>query len=1544
MPPIEEAQADGENWLTGWSYRRAITINNTGTAISEDFQVIIDDFDTATLVTASKMRSDGYDIRFTRSNGSTVMPYWVESGMNTSTTDIWVKITADSGVRIPNGDSTIYMYYGKSDETTEASNGSTTFEFFDDFEGAGETTAFYPTGWTKSGSNPLKDFGTSQAWFGACYNDYDSKFYLYLQTDSLPNSTIECWSFTKANAEIPANWVNEGTIYTLSEAWEGSWIEPHSVIFETQAMADSRRDIEDPGGAPHSGSTRKWRLYYCADSAGYETGFLLASETDMTSWTAYSGNPVYVENTYGYPDCKAVVYNDEVWMVIGEYTKGAGCLDAYFTHSSNGINNWTDESSIGCEWLLGQPITVGNGMVTFKHENSDTELHEGYTEDGESISLYSSNPIMTGSGAGAYDQRIEWLAVAHTKDYTSKIDGYYYLWYIGLGADSSHHQMCLAKTQTVTQETIKNLDTNKWTKKANADVTISNGIATLKSSDASSSGIYTKVYSHSADGVIIEYQGKRGTSASGTRFVGSMSDVNAMHKGAGGLGYYALNQGVKCWNYAGTSNYPTGTIDNIFYDMTTYLKPTEIVITGAGLTATIANTLASYPIGVGIPDQVGWYMKNFRVRKYASPEPSASVGNETALPTIHFTSASSSGAESVTPAQLELSLSGASGQDVTVDYSATGGTASGSGTDYTLANGTATITAGNTTTTVNITIVNDSLDETNETIEVTVSNPSNATLGANTVHTYTIEDDDDAPSVSFTNTPYNHAETGSQTISATISSVSGKEVSVNYASSDSTATAGSDYTATNGTLTWSISETGEKTFNVVILEDDIDEDNETVNLTLSSPSNCTISGVNPVSLNITDNDTAGITVNPTSGLTTTEAGGAAGFTIVLDTQPTADVSIGLSSSDTSEGTVLPASLTFTSGNWSVEQNVTVTGVDDSVDDADIGYTIVTAAASSTDPNYNNLDASDVSITNTDDDEPAPSGGGGGMPAEWHNPPAPPSQGFSILINDDAQFTNILTVTLNLRGGSDAKRMAISNFSDFRDIGQELYNTTKEWNLCKGKKVCEEREYIVYAKFYTQYGQPSPVVFDSIIYQKEKVEEEKPIIIKVPEEIKKISEEAKKISEKAKEIVKKIAEVFKPKPIEITQPEIPIEELVPEQTPLVFQSKYNLLTYTLENKPFTKFTLAPLPREIRVLAQKFPEFGETLKKVGITKITDIEKLRTVKLTLPGLTERMGLPTTKVEPGKLALPIGVPIANLSPQIKKQIPSEIVFAKGGGELIDFNITLTVSEKGEPEQKITTISGKPLQLVVKPEKPVKSVKGYLVFKSKKPRPSSFQFPLNRLAASLIFASPVFAYPQEKPVRIKERLVMLEFEYTDPDNDGIYTAEIQAPLVEGEYEIITVMDFEDPRLGTKEIRLITVVDPEGYVFEKYGDKETRIPGAIVSIYWLNLETKQYELWPATEYQQENPQITNATGKYSFLVPEGSYCLKVEAPGYLIYNGKPFQVKEGSGVHINIELKTKYWWLKIVDWKTILLILVIILLFYNFYRDRIRERIMKKES
>ncbi|NJS13088.1 MAG: hypothetical protein HC789_23310, partial [Microcoleus sp. CSU_2_2] len=117
----------------------------------------------------------------------------------------------------------------------------------------------------------------------------------------------------------------------------------------------------------------------------------------------------------------------------------------------------------------------------------------------------------------------------------------------------------------------------------------------------------------------------------------------------------------------------------------------------------------------------------------------------------------------------------------------------------------------------------------------------------------------------------------------------------------------------------------------------------------------------------TENSTstpAGITVSPTTGLKTTEAGGTDTFTVKLNSQPTANVTIDLGSSNTIEGVISPALVIFTPDNWNQAQKVTVKGVDDKVADGNKNYTIVTSSAVSADPKYNNLDAADVSVTNS----------------------------------------------------------------------------------------------------------------------------------------------------------------------------------------------------------------------------------------------------------------------------------------------------------------------------------------------------------------------------------------------------------------------------------------------------------------------------------------------------------------------------------------------------------------------------------------------------
>ncbi len=127
----------------------------------------------------------------------------------------------------------------------------------------------------------------------------------------------------------------------------------------------------------------------------------------------------------------------------------------------------------------------------------------------------------------------------------------------------------------------------------------------------------------------------------------------------------------------------------------------------------------------------------------------------------------------------------------------------------------------------------------------------------------------------------------------------------------------------------------------------------------------TMNGAKSVTANFSLNSFA-VLVQPTDGLATSEAGAAANFTVVLAAQPTADVTVALASSDVSEGTVSPDALVFTPANWNTPQTVTVTGVDDDVEDGNVAYTIVTTV-SSDDPNYNGIAAADVSVTNSDDD-------------------------------------------------------------------------------------------------------------------------------------------------------------------------------------------------------------------------------------------------------------------------------------------------------------------------------------------------------------------------------------------------------------------------------------------------------------------------------------------------------------------------------------------------------------------------------------------------
>ena len=183
-----------------------------------------------------------------------------------------------------------------------------------------------------------------------------------------------------------------------------------------------------------------------------------------------------------------------------------------------------------------------------------------------------------------------------------------------------------------------------------------------------------------------------------------------------------------CWNTSGTPTISDGVADN-----------------GAA-SSTGAYTVSMTSLSANTTYYVRAYATNTAGTNYGA-EVSFTTGT-IPLPIIAFTTSASSGLESISSADLQVELSVASASDVNIDYTVTG-IATGSGTDYILANGTLTIPAGSTAGDITIaSIIDDAEVEGDETVIVSLSSPVNAILGTNVVHTYTIKDNDIANSIS----------------------------------------------------------------------------------------------------------------------------------------------------------------------------------------------------------------------------------------------------------------------------------------------------------------------------------------------------------------------------------------------------------------------------------------------------------------------------------------------------------------------------------------------------------------------------------------------------------------------------------------------------------------------------------------------------------------------------------------------------------------------------------------------------------------------------
>ncbi|HEY0430095.1 MAG TPA: Calx-beta domain-containing protein [Pyrinomonadaceae bacterium] len=311
---------------------------------------------------------------------------------------------------------------------------------------------------------------------------------------------------------------------------------------------------------------------------------------------------------------------------------------------------------------------------------------------------------------------------------------------------------------------------------------------------------------------------------------------------------------------------------------------------------------------------------------------SVTIADDDTAGTVQFSSAVYGVGEAGGEVVITITRTGGAASGVSVDYQTDNGTAV-VGLDFTDIFGAVTFGANETSKTFSVPIINDTLDEPDETFSVSLSSPTGgATIGTPNPAVVTIADDDTAGALQFSAANYDFGEAGgAAVITVTRAGGAASGVSVNYATSSGTATAGIDYTATSGTLTFAANETS-KSFAVPIISDALDEPNETINLTLSSPTGgATPGNPNQAILTIVDDDpTPSLSINDVS-VTEGSAGTVnATFTVSLSAASGQTVSVNFATADgtataPSDYVAGSGSVTFNAGETSKQISVAVNG-------------------------------------------------------------------------------------------------------------------------------------------------------------------------------------------------------------------------------------------------------------------------------------------------------------------------------------------------------------------------------------------------------------------------------------------------------------------------------------------------------------------------------------------------------------------------------------------------------------------------------------------
>ena len=331
------------------------------------------------------------------------------------------------------------------------------------------------------------------------------------------------------------------------------------------------------------------------------------------------------------------------------------------------------------------------------------------------------------------------------------------------------------------------------------------------------------------------------------------------------------------------------------------------------------------------------------------------------------TVADAAGDEAVGSLAFVASLSGPSAIEVAVGYATADATAM-AGLDYEARTGTMAFEPGAVARTVLVPVLNDTEEEPDETFVVTLSDPRNASLAVSSA-TGTIIDDDETAPPALSVADASVAEGGAElAFVVDLDAPSGEEVTVRYVSADATAEAGSDYEPVSGTLAFAPGEVS-KTVRVVVLDDELDEPDETLSLGLSLPRNATLARASAQGTILDDDEPPVLSIADASGM---EGDGQLDFVISLSAPSIAEVTVRYATRDGtaaagSDYRPVDGTLTFAPGQVAMTASVAV--IDDALDEVDEETFAVALSANTGAPLDRAADRATATGVIVDDDDP-----------------------------------------------------------------------------------------------------------------------------------------------------------------------------------------------------------------------------------------------------------------------------------------------------------------------------------------------------------------------------------------------------------------------------------------------------------------------------------------------------------------------------------------------------------------------------------------------